>query len=277
VSRIVGPYAEDGLYGLGGVSFRAPPGSRARFGTARTGTFGRAVSRFEVLYLAQPGGGRMQLSVDGRPVELIDTAPSGRQSPPRVRVPTARRHEVMTTSARRARSGGHGADGPGVVLDAIGIQAPASASGPCRTTRTGPSSPLAAPRSCSSTSSGANRVATGSPTPWSSTTGDELVLERKRPPGAGCRSSGHDRAGSAEKRATTKPSAGHRRGAAPRAAEVGCAFFEHLCGDGRRGSKAPGSARPWPCRSDAPDGQRLRGSQLDLPRLMQGFKPTSPP
>ncbi len=125
VSRIVGPYAEDGLYGLGGVSFRAPPGSRARFGTARSGTFGRAVSRFEVVYLAQPGGGRMQLSVDGKPVEQIDTAAERVAVARReVRVPDgAHELEVMTTSGTsRAFGVVMERDGPGVVLDAIGIQ-----------------------------------------------------------------------------------------------------------------------------------------------------------
>src|SRR5690606_11745091 len=55
VSRIVGPLAKDGLYGLGGVSFAAPAGVRSQVGTAKEGDFGRKVSRFVVSYLEQPG------------------------------------------------------------------------------------------------------------------------------------------------------------------------------------------------------------------------------
>ena len=66
VSRVVGPFAEDGLYGIGGVSFRSQgAGVFSRFGTAKEGSFGRAVARFAVDYLEHPGGGRMEVSVDG--------------------------------------------------------------------------------------------------------------------------------------------------------------------------------------------------------------------
>lgn len=125
VSRIVGPYVEDGLYGLGGVSFRAPPGSRARFGTARSGSHGRAVSRFELVYLAQPGGGRLRLSVDGQTAGEVDTAAEQVAVAYReLRVPDgAHELEVMTASGiSRAFGVVMERDGPGVVLDAIGIQ-----------------------------------------------------------------------------------------------------------------------------------------------------------
>src|SRR6185503_20816048 len=58
VSRVVGPFAKDGLYGFGGVSFRSEgPGVFSRFATAKSGTFGRAVSKFVLDYLEHPGGG----------------------------------------------------------------------------------------------------------------------------------------------------------------------------------------------------------------------------
>ncbi len=44
VSRIVGPRAKDGLYGLGGVTFSATRGAIAQWGTAEKGDFGRKVS-----------------------------------------------------------------------------------------------------------------------------------------------------------------------------------------------------------------------------------------
>jgi lysophospholipase L1-like esterase len=125
VSRIVGPLTADGLYGLGGVSFRAPPGSRARFGTARSGRFGRSVSRFTVIYLEEPGGGELALNVDGKPHGKIDTnRPEKRVARHEIAVPDGEHElEVVTT---RGTSRAFGVimerDSPGVVLDAIGVQ-----------------------------------------------------------------------------------------------------------------------------------------------------------
>lgn len=126
VSRVVGPFAKDGLYGLGGVSFRSEgPGLFSRFSTSKTGTLGRSVSKFVVDYLQQPNGGAMAIRIDGELRDTIDT------------------HEALTTSAVRTYAVPDGAhelevrvlgsnvrafgvwmerDTPGVVLDAIGIQ-----------------------------------------------------------------------------------------------------------------------------------------------------------
>src|SRR5262245_61339696 len=74
VSRVVGPFAKDGLYGLGGGSFRSEgPGVFSRFATAKTGTFGRSVSRFVVDYLEHPDGGAMKVKIDGAEREVVDT------------------------------------------------------------------------------------------------------------------------------------------------------------------------------------------------------------
>ena len=70
----MGPRADDHLYGLGGVSFVASPGQRSRIGTAKDGDYGRNVSRFDIAYLAQPGGGSLEISVDGTPVRTLETA-----------------------------------------------------------------------------------------------------------------------------------------------------------------------------------------------------------
>src|SRR5258708_17517500 len=56
-SRLAGPIAPDGMYGLGGVSFTSYGGGAAWFGTAPPRDFGRRVSPFAVYYLDQPGGG----------------------------------------------------------------------------------------------------------------------------------------------------------------------------------------------------------------------------
>ena len=75
MSRVVGPYAPDGLYGLGGVSFIADgPGMFATVGTATSGDFGRSVSRFVVTYAEHPGGGKLSLKLDDGEPQIIATA-----------------------------------------------------------------------------------------------------------------------------------------------------------------------------------------------------------
>jgi hypothetical protein len=125
VSRIVGPLTPDGLYGLGGVSFRAPPGSRARFATAKSGKYGRAVSRFIVAYVKQPGGGKAKLRIDGADRVELDT--SGAQTEvayEEIKVPDGEHELEVVTTAGTTRAFGvvMERDVPGAVLDAIGIQ-----------------------------------------------------------------------------------------------------------------------------------------------------------
>jgi lysophospholipase L1-like esterase len=125
VSRIVGPLTPDGLYGLGGVTFRAPPGSRARFGTSKTTRYGTAVSRFVVSYLEQPGGGTMRLNLDSKHLEDVDTngaAVAVREKI--VRVPDGPHELEVVTVKGTTRAFGvvMERDTPGAVLDAIGIQ-----------------------------------------------------------------------------------------------------------------------------------------------------------
>jgi hypothetical protein len=126
VSRIVGPLAADGLYGLGGVSFNAQKHALARFGTAKEGKHGRAVSRFEILYLAQPGGAQVAISVDGKPHSVLDTnAPEKRALYHSIRVPDGE-HEFELSVQGNGSARMFGVvlerDTPGVVLDALGIQ-----------------------------------------------------------------------------------------------------------------------------------------------------------
>ena len=75
VSRVVGPFAKDGLYGFGGVSFRSEgPGLFSRFATTKSGSFGRSVSRFTVDYLEHADGGKMEIKLDGVLREVVDTS-----------------------------------------------------------------------------------------------------------------------------------------------------------------------------------------------------------
>lgn len=125
VSRIVGPYAEDGFYGLGGVSFRAEKNVLARFGTTTSGEFGRKVSRFVVDYAEAPHGGSFALRVDGNDAGVVDTdGPELRARYREVRVPDGPHTLELTTVSGESRLFGVvlERDGPGVVLDALGVQ-----------------------------------------------------------------------------------------------------------------------------------------------------------
>jgi lysophospholipase L1-like esterase len=125
VSRIVGPYADDGWYGLGGVAFRAEKNVLARVGTAKSGTFGQSVSRFVVSYAEEPHGGRFQLRVDGKDVAVIDTSGSEPKSRfHELSVPDGAHELELQTLSGESRLFGIvlERDGPGVVLDALGIQ-----------------------------------------------------------------------------------------------------------------------------------------------------------
>jgi lysophospholipase L1-like esterase len=126
VSRVVGPFAKDGLYGLGGVSFHAQgKGAFSRFATMKTGTFGRAVSRFSIYYLEHEQGGPMAVSIDKEPRETIDTHAETTAAKVRTYEVPDGEHELEV----RAEGPGVRAfgvvmerDEPGAVLDAIGIQ-----------------------------------------------------------------------------------------------------------------------------------------------------------
>jgi hypothetical protein len=125
VSRIVGPYAADGFYGLGGVSFNTPPNVLSRVGTAESGEYGRNVSSFTLYYLEQPNGGRLDVSIDGGPVTSLSTAGSAVASKTyTIKVPDG--SHQLTLQTRHGTSRLFGVvlerDGPGVVLDALGVQ-----------------------------------------------------------------------------------------------------------------------------------------------------------
>jgi lysophospholipase L1-like esterase len=126
VSRVVGPYADDDLYGLGGVSFRAQgKGAFSRFATTKSGTFGRAVSSFSVYYLEHPEGSAMTVSVDGAVRESVDTRADAVRSQRRVYAVPDGAHELEVRAEGpgvRAFGVAMERDVPGAVLDAIGIQ-----------------------------------------------------------------------------------------------------------------------------------------------------------
>lgn len=125
VSTCVGPYAKDGLYGLGCASFQTrAKGVWSTIGTASIDTWGRNVSRFEVELLKQPGGGSIELVVDeGERRELstdgetaLDwqtvTVPDGAH---KLTIRTLEEKPVRLFGVRMER------DVPGVTLSACGI------------------------------------------------------------------------------------------------------------------------------------------------------------
>ena len=126
-SRLAGPTAPDALYGLGGVSFTSYGGGVAWFGTATRGDYGRRVSRFDLYYLEQPGGGEVELSVRGGPSVRLSTRGDAKVS----RVQSLRVDDGDARLAVRAMGGGPvrlfgvalERDRPGVVYDALGSHA----------------------------------------------------------------------------------------------------------------------------------------------------------
>jgi hypothetical protein len=123
MSRITGPLAYDGSYGLGGVSFRATTNASATFATSAKGEYGTKASRFDLYYLEQPGGGGVSLFPKGAPSENVST-----NGPKKV----SRIHSVHVPDGPAqltVRAWGEGArlfgvalerDVPGVVYDARG-------------------------------------------------------------------------------------------------------------------------------------------------------------
>jgi lysophospholipase L1-like esterase len=126
-SRLAGPVAPDGMYGLGGVSFTSYGGGVAWFGTAARGDFGRHVSRFDLYYLEQPGGGDVELGVRGAAPERFSTRGDAKAS----RVHSVRVDDGEAKLTLRALGGGPvrlfgvalERDEPGIVYDALGSHA----------------------------------------------------------------------------------------------------------------------------------------------------------
>ena len=126
-SRLAGPVAPDGMYGLGGVSFTSYGGGVAWFGAATRGDFGRNVSRFDVYYLEQPGGGEVEIGVRGSAPERFSTRGDAKVSRVR-RVAVDDGGSKLTV---RAAGGGPvrlfgvalERDRPGIVYDALGSHA----------------------------------------------------------------------------------------------------------------------------------------------------------
>ncbi len=125
-SRCIGPYAEDGMYGLGCVSFTARKADEWFWmGTADRDKWGTHVSRFELEYLEQPDGGSVDFILDGTKHSSLSTAGAEKKLKHHViEVPDGpHKLEVRTTSDSPTRLFGMRMerDVPGVTLSALGI------------------------------------------------------------------------------------------------------------------------------------------------------------
>lgn len=111
---------KDGHYGLGGTTFWSKGGAATTIST-RKHELGDEVSKFELWYLAKPGGGRIELKVDNDKPEIVDTRADTledrwhtidvEQGPHRIRV------RAVGYGNARAYGVALETDGPGIVWD----------------------------------------------------------------------------------------------------------------------------------------------------------------
>ncbi|MEO5925841.1 MAG: SGNH/GDSL hydrolase family protein [Bryobacteraceae bacterium] len=106
----------DGVYGLGGVSMTATSPRESLFIEAEA-------SEFELFYYQQPGGGSMQLSDAGVPLDLISTGGEARPGYYRVAAePGPHRFELETLGHDPVRLFGWVAENPtGITYETFGI------------------------------------------------------------------------------------------------------------------------------------------------------------
>jgi len=116
----------DGFFGLGGVSIST--NSKDDYGSLATtvdNPQGRAVSRFEVYYLAQPGGGAFDLHLDGKLVRRVETDSLVHQAGYEAihTVDGGHKLEIFPVGNGEVRLFGvtMDRDTPGVRLDALGV------------------------------------------------------------------------------------------------------------------------------------------------------------
>ena len=124
--RVLKGGLRDGTYGYGGVSFDARPGrSTVWFRTTEDEGRPVMVSRADVHYLVQPGGGDFEILIDGEHIVTIATDGARRQSAfHELRFPDGQHGvELRATGGGPVRLFGVALEreGPGVVYDSLGI------------------------------------------------------------------------------------------------------------------------------------------------------------
>ncbi|MBN2342632.1 MAG: hypothetical protein JXX29_14570 [Deltaproteobacteria bacterium] len=119
------PVTLDGYYGLAGITTETSDKfARSIVRTVPDSQFGRVVSLLDVFYMVQPGGGSMQVFVDGRPKGTVTTAGERKRSGfYKVKVAEgAHEFEVRTNGDGEIRLFGAAVESDrGLVYDALGV------------------------------------------------------------------------------------------------------------------------------------------------------------
>ncbi len=120
-------------FGLGGAfSTSVARGAVAWVATAPTGSVGNAAARIELFYERAPGGGRLRVSLDGREQAILETAAASPRAGYHVISATDGPHRVEVEALGPGPVTVYGAvlerEGPGVVVDSLGVPALASTS-----------------------------------------------------------------------------------------------------------------------------------------------------
>ncbi|MBW2460509.1 MAG: hypothetical protein JRH11_02600 [Deltaproteobacteria bacterium] len=113
-------------YGLAGTAVETTrAGAWGALTTSTRGDLGRSVSRYDLYYLAQPGGGAIEVKIDGQAVETVRTAASAKGAGyATFEVEDgAHRFEVRTVGNGPVRIFGVASERtePGVIVDTLGI------------------------------------------------------------------------------------------------------------------------------------------------------------
>lgn len=111
--------AKDGVYGLGGVSFKGNAGAWSRITLKKTGH-----SRVTVSYFGQPGGGAATLFADGAEIGELDTNsdhPAEAAQAFRILPETKKLELRVSRGAVRLFSFTFAKDSPGVMYDSLGL------------------------------------------------------------------------------------------------------------------------------------------------------------
>jgi lysophospholipase L1-like esterase len=109
----------DGLYGLGGVSFRGDSGAATEFILKDPGHTG-----IEIAYLAQPLGGTLAIGAEGKVLGTVDTrGPSIKPGYSLLPLPSGTRHISIRVESGTVRAFGVRFEkpGPGVEYDSLGL------------------------------------------------------------------------------------------------------------------------------------------------------------
>ena len=109
---------KDGVFGLGGVSFRGGVGAVSNIKLTKAGH-----TRVTLDYWMQPGGGSLSLDADDQPLGTIDTNGEQRTAQKSFALPAKTRRLTLRVSAGSVRLFGFAffKDPPGVLYDSLGL------------------------------------------------------------------------------------------------------------------------------------------------------------